>query len=259
MVTLVDYQTDTSQLLRDTNNMLTPLAQLNRWIHAARRQTAIKTGCIEVLIAGNCAAGTSAVPGTAVVGAAQPGNNSVQLFQTIANVEKYPYAYALPFLRANNQGVDAIIEVKQVAISWGSFRPVMAWKPWQDMQAYCRSYNIGVFNYPVLWSDTGDGVRGEVWIWPPPSVSGVSTLQGSQGEMEWLCACVPSRLFTADDYEAIPDPYTGAVKYKAASYAMLGAQRFGTAQIYNDMWADELGIDRESVDRGKSGNPYYTN
>lgn len=259
MPNLQDYLIDTSQLLRDTNNMLTTQTQLIRWINAARNQTALKTGCIECLIAGNCASGTSAVPGTAIVGAAQPGNNSVQLFQTIANVEKYPYGYATPFLKANNPGVKAVVEVKQIAVSWGSFRPVMTWLPWQDMQAYCRSWSTIMSSYPIVWSDTGDGERGEVWLWPAPSVSTISTLQASIGEMEWLTSCTPLPLYSANDYEAIPDPYTGAIKYKAAYYAMLGAQRYGTASIYNDLWADELGIDRESVDRGKSGNPYYTN
>jgi hypothetical protein len=259
MPNLIDYQNDTSEFLRDTNHLLTSLPVLNRWINAARNQTALKTGCIECLIAGNCAIGTSAVPGTAIVGTAQPGNNSVQLFQTIAGVEKYPYAYATPFLQANNAGVKAVVEVKQIAISWGSFRPAMVWMPWQDLQSYARSWSTLMSSNPVVWSDTGDGERGEVWLWPVPSVSGVSTLQGSQGEMEWLTSCVPLPLYTANDYEALPDPYTGAIKYKAASYAMLGAQRYGTAQLYNDMWADELGIDRESVDRGKSGNPYYSN
>ena len=233
-------------------------AQLLRWINHARYYTCLKTGCIEILVAGNCPSGSSAVPGSLIPGAGQPGQNGVQSFQTIANVEKYPFAYANQFLKANNAGVKGIIEVKNVAVSWGSFRPVMAWTPWQDLQAYSRAYNIGVYNYPILWSDTGDGERGEVWLWPPPSVTGVSSLQASQGEFEWLCSCVPLDLATANDYEAIPDPYTNAIKYRAAGNCMLAAQRYGTAQLYYDMWSDHLGLDRESVDRGKGGNAYWS-
>lgn len=258
MPNLQDYQTDTSQLLRDSNNMLTTLTQLNRWINLARRDVCLVTGCLEALVAGNCASGTSAVPGTAIVGGAQPGNNTYQLFQTIANLEKYPYAYATPFLRANNPGYKAVIEVKQVAVSWGSFRPAMKWMPFADLQAYYRAASINVFNYPVAWATTGDGERGEVWLYPPPSVSGVSALQNSQGEFEWYCSCVPLPLYTANDFEAIPEPYTDAVKFKAASYAMLGSQRYGTAQVYNDLFTDELGIDRQSVDRGQPGNYYWS-
>jgi hypothetical protein len=259
MANLSDYITDTQSLMRDQYNLLTPLPQLIRWINQARSRTCLKTGCIEILIAGNCPSGTSAVPNSLVPSAAQPGQNSVQKFQTIADCELYSYAYANQFLRANNTGVKGIVEVKQVAISWGSFRPAMRWWPWQDLQAYSRAYNIGVYNYPLIWSDTGDGEVGNVWLWPAPSITGVSSLQASQGEMEWLVSCVPLPLYTANDYEAIPEPYTNAVKYKAASYCMLAAQRYTTAQLFSDMWADDLGLDRESVDRGKVNDYYFSN
>ena len=153
-------------------------------------------------------------------------------FQTIADVELYPYDYGeQAFMLANNPGLKGIVEVKNVAISWGSFRPVMRWKPWQDMQAYCRAYNIGVYNYPLVWSDTGDGLRGKVWLWPPPSVTGVATQLASQGEMEWLVSAVPADLYTANDYEAIPEPYQYTVKYAAAAFCMMGraAIRHGAA------------------------------
>ena len=238
--------------------MLTTRTQLIRWINLARKKTCQMTGCLEALISGNCASGASAVPGLAVVGAALPGNDTVQNFQTIANTECYPYAYATPFLQANNYGYKAVIEVKQVAISWGSFRPAMTFMPWVDLQAYLRASSINVFNFPVVWSTKGDGVRGEVWLYPPPSVSGVSTVGNSQGEMEWYVSCIPKDLYSNNDYEAIPDPYTDAMKFLAASYAMLGTQRYGTAQVYADLWADELGLDRWSVDRGQPGNYYYT-
>ena len=258
MVSLSDYQTDTLQLLRDTNSLLTTPAQLLRWINLARNQTCLMTGCLEVLVAGNCPLGTSAVPGSLVVGGGIPGSKGVQLFQTIAGLEKYPYAYATPFIQANNPGVKAAVEVKQVAISWGSYRPAMTWMPWQDMQAYYRAASINVFNYPVAWSTTGDGIRGEVWLYPPPSVTGaLSTSTFAQGEMEWLCSCIPLDLKTANDYEAIPEPYTNGVKFGAAMYAMLGAQRYGTADLFRDMWADDLGLDRNSVDRGQPGNYYW--
>lgn len=259
MPVLQDYIIDTQQLLRDTNGMLTTQTQLIRWINEARTKTCQMTGCLEALISGNCPSGVSAVPGQAIVGASQPGNNTVQSFQTIANVEKYPYAYATPFLQANNPGFKAVIEVKQVAVSWGSFRPALTFMAWTDFQAYYRAASINVFNFPVIWSTTGDGLRGEVWLYPPPSVSGVSALGNTQGEFEWLTSCVPQPLYNNADFEAIPEPFTSSIKYKAAHYAMLGAQRYGTAEIYYNLWADQLGLDRWSTDRGQPGNYYYQN
>lgn len=254
MVILQDYLIDTSQLLRDTNFMLTTEAQLIRWINEARTKTCQMTGCLEALVYGNCPSGVSAIPGQMVVGATQPGNNTTQAFQTLPNVEKYSYAYATPFIQANNPGFKAAVEVKQVAISWGSFRPAMTFMAWPDLQAYYRAASINVFNFPVLWSTTGDGLRGEVWLYPPPSVSGGL---GQQGEMEWLTSCVPQPIYSNADFEAIPEPFTSSIKYKAAHYAMLAAQRYGTAEIYYNLWADQLGLDRWSTDRGQPGNYYW--
>lgn len=253
-----DYVTDTQALTRDSNALLTPLSQLTRWINRARYLCCLHTGCIERLIAGNCPSGTSSVPGYAIPDAAQPGNKLSQSFQTIANVEKYPFAYANKFLRANYPGIKGIIEVKNVAISWGSFRPVMRYTPWEDMQAYCRAYNIGVYNYPLIWSVTTEGEKGEVWLWPPPSITGVSSLIASQGEMEWLCSCIPFDMHSNSDIESIPEPFQQSIPFAAAAYCFLGAQRPGSAQIYMDMFTDQLGIERISVDRGQPGNPYWT-
>ena len=122
---LTDYITDTQSLMRDMNALLTPENQLIRWINNARYDICLRTGCIEVLVSGNCPAGSSSVPGYALPNAAQPGNNLAQAFQTIAEVEMYSYGYANQFIKANNTGVKGIIEIKQVAISWGSFRPAI--------------------------------------------------------------------------------------------------------------------------------------
>ncbi len=253
---LQSYIIDTQALMRDQNFLLTSQTQLIRWINKARYDVCLKTGCIEVLVSGNCPAGSSSVPGYAMPNAAQPGNNIATACQTISGVEMMPYGFFNQFIQANNTGVKGMIEAKQLAISWGSFRPEMRWMPWINFQAYCRSFNIGVNSYPLIWADKGDGERGEIWIWPPPSVSGMPGVTQTQGEIELLTSCIPLDLYTANDYEAIPEPYQKGVKYGAAFYCMLGAQRYGTAQIYHDMMSDSLGISRVAVDRGKS-NSYW--
>lgn len=214
---LQDYQTDTASLLHDSNNLYTGLFQLNRWINEARDQVAMDSACIRVLAAGQVPFGTGAQAGSAVPGGAIAGQPPTSGFFTVPGQEKYPYSYANQYVRQQNRGVRAICDVWNVAVSWGgAIRPVQNWMPWDELQAYARSYNIGVFSYPYVWSNRGSAEDGEVWLWPAPSVV---------TEMEWDCIGLPSVLNTNNDYERIPTVYGRAVKFWAASLAFESSNR----------------------------------
>ncbi len=254
---LSDYVQDTSAILRDSNNLFTSLADLKRYINQARYQIALKTGCIRVLVPGQAPFGSSAVPGTFLPGAAIPSAANIQ-FQTLQGVEKYPYGYANPFIQRLNQGVKGVIDVIDVAVSWGGIRPNMNWVPWEDLQAYARSYNVGVFSYPFLWSTNGDGENGQIWLFPVPSIpTGAVNTAGFQGEMEWDCTCVPKPIYTDDDVEALPEPFQQYVKFYAAYLSLMAAQRYGAAGIHWQYLDEHLNIGRVASDRGKVPNWYY--
>lgn len=217
MPTLQDYQIDTAALLHDSNNLFTSPYQLTRWINQARDRVAEDSGCIRVLVAGQAPFGVAAQAGSAVPGGAIAGQAPVTEFFTIAGQEFYPFAFGNQTAVAQNRGTRAIVDVQNVAVSWGgSIRPVPNWMPWDQLQAFARSYNIGVFSYPFVWSDSGVGVNNRIWLWPAPSIT---------SEMEWDVTMVPAPLFSNDDFEAIPDPFTGAVKYWAARAAFLSSFR----------------------------------
>jgi hypothetical protein len=137
--------------------------------------------------------------------------------------------------------------------------------PWEDLQAYARSYNIGVFSYPFLWSSNGSGTKGQVWLfpvpqmWPPPGTvaSLINQFPGGQGEMEWDVTCLPTWLASDSDYEALPESVTDAVAYFAAHLAFLGSQRFGMAAVMKTLFEEKLGIDNTAGDRGKTDAYYY--
>jgi len=253
-VRLSDYIQYTRDLLNDSAGLYVPLPQLIRYINRARYRVALHTGCIRKLISGNAPFGNSAQAGSFIPGAAQAGSSPVTSFQTIAGVEKYSYAFANAYLRQSNAGVKGIIDVNQVAVSWGGIRPAMTYLPWDDLQALARSYNQGVFSYPYWWSTMGDGEVGEVWLFPVPSVG--PDAQGN-GEMEWLVTCVPLPIYTDNDAEAIPEPFQSDVPYHAAHTALLGKQRFGAAQIFQNEFNERLNIDRVASDNGKVSS-YYT-
>ena len=254
---LSHYLADTSRLLRDSNYLFNSQSTLTRYINLARDQVAKESGCLRCLIPGSAPFGNAANPATLIPGAADPGSPTTQGFTTLVGVEKYHYGYALPFLKATQAGVRAIVDVIDVAVSWGGNRPVLNWMPWDDLQAYARSYNVGVFSYPFLWSSAGSGSKGQVWLFPIPEVSASSTAPNLAGEMEWDVTCLPSYLYSDDDYEALPESVQDAVKYYAAHLAFLGSQRFSMAAVMKSLFNEALVIDNTAGDRGKSDSYYY--
>ena len=256
------YQSDTASLIHDISYSFTSKNQLTRWINEARRNCAKRTGCIRRHLTGQSAFGAGAQAGSLIPGAGQPGqlpdsfpiaqqSTTQNTFQTIPGVERYPFkGFANPYLQAQHAGCHEILEVGTVSISWGgSPMPALAWLPWEDMQAYCRSYGIQVQNYPYYWSVLNDGTAGEVWLYPIPQQACY---------MEWDVYALPSPLYSDDDFDAVPDGFSDAVKFMAAELVYLSSQKYLQAQLMENQFADHLGIDRVSVDRGKTSNFYAT-
>jgi hypothetical protein len=261
-VSLTNYITDTSSLLFDYGLNFTPQRQLVRWINESRRQLAQGTGCIRRHLAGQSAFGASAQPGSFIPGGAQPGqlpgafpnaqfNATTNSFQTIYPVERYPFqGFANSYLKDAYAGCEAILDVAQVAVSWGgSPMPSLVWKPWDDLQAYARAYKNLVTSYPYFWSVLDDGENGEVWIFPVPQQA---------LEMEWDVYAVPSAIYSDNDYDAIPGGLRNAVKFEAASLALMGKQRYADAEYLHSIFERRLLGGVAARDRGKTPNYYYT-
>lgn len=247
------YITDTRAILNDRLGMFTPRTQLVRWINQGRNQVAKVTGCLEVLVPGNAPIGSVANPGSAIPGGvipgADPGADAATAFYTIAGVESYAYGYANSFLQQYNDGVNEVFDVKQVAVQWsGNTRIALNWMAWDDFQAYLRAYSNITTSYPSVWSTLGNGQNGKVFLYPPPS---------TPTEMEWLVSASPLALYSDDDYDAIPDPFTQAVKYYAAHLAYLGSQRWTQADGMEAEFYRQIGIDRPAVDSGKTPTYYF--
>ena len=262
------YVRDTAELLYDENNLFSSVSQLQRYVNRGRYLIAQKTQCIRCLVSGQASFGSASQPGASIPGGTVPGSlpgqysnapqsTAINTFQTISGVEKYTFDYAKPFLQGQYAGVKAITDVESVSVSWGGIRPTMNWKPWADMEAVARSYNIGVFSYPFLWSSLTYGEKGDVWLFPVPQVGVSNTGIGGQGLMDWLCNCVPMNLYTDSDPDALPEPFQMHVPFYAAFFASLRAQRFGTAQIFANHLEEHLGIDVFSSDSGKVPNFYW--
>src|SRR5580658_2733565 len=254
------YIQDTTALLRDQALLFTSQPQLIRWINEARRTLAKRTGCVRRLITGQSAYGAAAQPGFIIPGAFQPGalpsappaSGNPQItfsaaqasgMQTIIGVERYPYkGFFNPVLQQTYAGVKSVIDCMEVSINWGgNFRPTLTWMPWDDLQAYCRSYANQTTAYPAVWSVFNDGEDGEVWIFPVPSMV---------GEIEADVICIPADIYADSDPDAIPEGFRDAVKYMAASLAFLAQFRYQESQIMEQAFMRRLGVDTLAVDRG---------
>lgn len=261
---LQNYLDETRDLIRDANGLFYSDKQLTRYINTSRYQIAKLMACIPVLITGQSFFGAASQAGFSVPGATIPGalpgnqpggantvgglNTTSNGFQTIANTESYSYEYGNRFLRAANAGTNKIIDVMDLAVSWGTYRPPMQWMPFGDLQAYARSANLVASTYPAVWSTLGDGTRGRIFLWPQPS---------QNLEMEWFASASPKPLYSNNDFEIIPENFTDAVPYFAAFRAYLNSQRTGNAMLMLNHFTDFLGIDRVSSDRGKVPNYFF--
>lgn len=136
---------------------------------------------------------------------------------TIANQEVYTFASLNSIVTATNPGARGIIGVQSIAVSWGSWKPMLKFcAAWTALQAYARSLNVLVQNYPLVWSQYAQGESGSIYLYPIP----VQTAQ-----MELDCFCVPIDLVDDTTVEAIPEPWTDAVCFLACYYAYLNGQR----------------------------------
>jgi hypothetical protein len=115
------------------------------------------------------------------------------------------------------QGMSQVIKVFSVACNQsGTYKPMLTEKIWSEFQAYLRIYSNTQMNYPIYWSQFGQGVAGSLYLFPWPA-------QPLQLDVD-VC-CTPINLVTDGTAEAIPYPWTDAVPYYAAYLAYENSSR----------------------------------
>lgn len=137
---------------------------------------------------------------------------------TVPGQEVYKFSTANT-LAQTVAGVSQIIGVFSISCAWGAnaaMKPTLGQKTWSEFQAYYRSYNSGIQNYPTIWAQYAQGVIGSIYVWPIPS---------QYSQMDWDCYCTVIPLVDDTTAEAIPYPWTDCVKYYAAMLAYRNAQR----------------------------------
>jgi hypothetical protein len=140
-------------------------------------------------------------------------DNSVS---TVPGQEVYNFS-TFNTLAALTAGVSKVCGIMSVACSQGgTYKPMLTPRVWTEFQAYLRVYQNQAQNYPIFWSQYGQGINGSFYLFPWPS---------QQLQMDVDAWCIPIDLVDDTTVEVIPLPFSDAVPYFAAYLAITDAQR----------------------------------
>lgn len=153
----------------------------------------------------------------------------INCLNTVSSQEVYTFAAANVYARLT-AGVDAILFVQTVAVSWGALKPVLDRWDWNDLQAYIRSYPI-LSGQPAMFAQFGQGESGSIYVQPVPTQA---------LPMDWDCICTPIDLVDDTTVEAIPYPWTDAVPYFAAYLAFMNARRPEEARNMYEIFKERM-------------------
>jgi hypothetical protein len=144
-------------------------------------------------------------------------------------------------------GVGSIYMVKSVSIIYANYRYSLPCYSFSTYQAFIRQYPFQYQYVPTVCCQFGQGTDGSFMVYPLPSQA---------YQLEWDCFCLPSDLLDDQSVEAIPQPWTDAVKYFAAHLAALELQNFNSAVGYLKLF-DQFVTRYGSYARpGRVTNPY---
>lgn len=144
-------------------------------------------------------------------------------------------------------GVDSVHTVKSASVIYANYRFMLNMYDFSTYQSLVRQYPYQYQYVPAFCSQFGQGEGGTFFAYPLPS---------QRYQWEFDCLCIPSDLIDNRSYEALPGPWTDAVKHFAAYQAFLELQNFNAAEYHFKRY-DEM-VNRYSVYTrpGRRVNPY---
>lgn len=165
---------------------------------------------------------------------------------TVPNQEVYLLS-DIAALVPSQPGLDKIIGVQSIAVSWGSLKPTLSFRDWSFFQFYLRSNSMSYQNYPLYWSQYGQGTTGSIYLWPVPN---------EYSAMEMDCFFDVADLSDAQTADLIPTPWTEPVFYYAAYLAYLNAQRYDDARTMLGEHERLMAQARMTVSPPRTPDPY---
>ena len=166
---------------------------------------------------------------------------------TVVGQEIYTFASRNAAAQQINSGINQILGVMSVSVSWGSMKPMLDRRTRTDFQANFRAWTTGYLGQPAVWSQYGQGVNGSIYMCPMPA---------QVLNMDWDCFCAPIALVDDTTTEALPFPWTDAVQYYAAHLAYANSQRQTDADAMLKLYVDNMKRARAMSDPSFIPSPY---
>lgn len=218
---------------------------------------AINTGVITsaTIVAGGTSYDTTANTQLTVIDPSNSPGSGASLTAVLAGAnlttvgqEIYPFSSVNAAAQALNPGINQILGVMSVAVSWGAMKPMLDKRTWTDFQAHFRAWTTGFQGQPAVWAQYGQGVNGSIYICPIPS---------QVLNMDWDTYCAPIALVTDSTVEAIPYPWTDCVQYYAAFLAYANSQRQSDAEAMMKLYTMNVKRARAMSEGTFIPSPYW--
>jgi hypothetical protein len=293
-VALNAYLTQVRQLLKDPNGNTYNSTDLTAYINEARGELATTAECVRLLYqfndastfttTGNTAIGVAAITNllsttniqvgdlvtlagtidvvcqvTAIPPTTPAGQVNItvpalansagatfsftHLFKTVVGQETYSF----PQSAWPSQGYLRVVQVKSISVNWGgvfgSNNLQLEKASFTNYNAILGYYGKNLLAQPACWVQYGTTFK----LRPIPSAA---------YPMQLDTICEPIDLATDTDPEAIPYPFTNAIKYYAAYLAFLSSQRDKDAENMMKRYERSHGNSRASVARSIVPNVY---
>jgi hypothetical protein len=183
---LASYLTRTEQLLQNPGapSSLYSTPDLTEYINLARGQMAGDAECMRIYTTLPVAGGT----------------------------QQYPFS-AVDLTSA--VGVRGVLNIRTAWLQIASGQAWMRPRPFEWFSLYELNNPVPQQGQPKVWSQFAQGVDGSIFVSPVPDAAYVLQLD---------TLCYPIDLLDDTTVEAIPFPWTDAVPFLAAYYALLSAQ-----------------------------------
>ena len=306
MASLFDYRKQVQRFLRDGQQTLVDVGDIDAYVNQARREVAMRAQCIRRLppISGQIISAQIVNGGTGYTNPTvqisfpdSPGGlalnpNGLQATATATqtggiitsvDITNGGDGYFAPLIQINDPtgtgaqitatltpiltanlaqevysfadvdlsmfpGVKSVYAVLSVSLIYANGRYSVLMYSFSQYQALIRQYSAGSYYYiPCLGAQYGRGAEGSFFLYPPPSQS----LQ-----MEFDCVCLPTDLERDEDYDAVPDPWTDAVPYYAASLAYMDLQNLNFARYYDEKFSERMSRFGGYALPGRAISPY---
>jgi hypothetical protein len=144
-------------------------------------------------------------------------------------------------------GAESVYAVISVAVLYANWRYTLAVPSFSSYQASLRSFPFQYQYVPFYCAQYGRGTSGNFFLYPQP---------GGPYQMEWDCLVLPSDLTDDQSVEILPEPFTDAVPFLGAYYAMLELQNGNAARMYKAEFDEWMHRYASYTLPGRASNPY---